>query len=253
MFFFLNTVDLRPSTCYQEHIFIGSKKHRGLCLFFYTFFTFLQIKIVKQRFSFAVWFMILVWLYTLDKLVSDQRRLLVRYFYWRVATVVLVLEPQVGLYLNLGYLYLYLFLSRPTCYSIAEITLMMHYHTRWANCLASKSTQVIHRSIDVSEARWDVTELLQLSCRHNQQSTQWAVFAFEVERAKQNIKHVVNLNLRCKFWDFEKKTIFHARAFLSASLYVSKRGAYWDRLCRDVVGRWLSRACTVAKRCILGL
>jgi len=44
--------------------------------------------------------------------------------------------------------------------------------------------------------------------------------------------------------------------FLSALLYVSKRGAYWDRLCRDVVGRlvrWLSRACTVAKRCILGL
>ena len=39
---------------------------------------------------------------------------------------------------------------------------------------------------------------------------------------------------------------------LSASLYVSKRGAYWDRLCRDVVG-WLSRVCTVAKRCILGL
>ena len=27
--------------------------------------------------------------------------------------------------------------------------------------------------------------------------------------------------------------------FLSASLYVSKRGAYRDRLCRDVVGRWL--------------
>ena len=41
--------------------------------------------------------------------------------------------------------------------------------------------------------------------------------------------------------------------FLSASLYVSKRGAYWDRLCRYVVGRRLSRACTVAKRCILGL
>jgi len=29
------------------------------------------------------------------------------------------------------------------------------------------------------------------------------------------------------------------REFLSASLYFSKRGAYWDRLCRDVVGRWL--------------
>jgi len=48
------------------------------------------------------------------------------------------------------------------------------------------------------------------------------------------------------------------RILLSASLYVSKRGAYLDRLCRDVVGRWLvgrwlSRACTVAKRYILGL
>ena len=39
---------------------------------------------------------------------------------------------------------------------------------------------------------------------------------------------------------------------LSASLYFRKRGAYWDRLCRDVVG-WLSRACTVSKQCILGL
>jgi len=45
----------------------------------------------------------------------------------------------------------------------------------------------------------------------------------------------------------------HFISFLSASLYFSKRGAYWDRLCRDVVGRWLSRACTVAKRYILGL
>ena len=51
--------------------------------------------------------------------------------------------------------------------------------------------------------------------------------------------------------------IYRLLCFLNASLYVSKRGAYWDRLCRDVVGRWLvgwlSRACTVAKRCILGL
>jgi len=46
--------------------------------------------------------------------------------------------------------------------------------------------------------------------------------------------------------------IINFHILLSASLYVSKRGAYWDRLCRDVVG-WLSRACTVAKRCILGL
>jgi len=62
-----------------------------------------------------------------------------------------------------------------------------------------------------------------------------------------------------------------AEWFLSVSLYFSKRDAYWDMLCRDqrlyrpyglynlwswrrwsLVG-WLSRACTVAKRCILGL
>jgi len=30
---------------------------------------------------------------------------------------------------------------------------------------------------------------------------------------------------------------------LSASLYFSKRGAYWDRLCRDVVGRWSLVGC----------
>jgi len=54
------------------------------------------------------------------------------------------------------------------------------------------------------------------------------------------------------------------RQFLSASLYFSKRGTYWhipthtDLLTQGcvvtslVVG-WLSRACTVAKRCILGL
>ena len=31
---------------------------------------------------------------------------------------------------------------------------------------------------------------------------------------------------------------FFSFTYLSASLYFSKRGAYWDRLCRDVVGRW---------------
>ena len=67
-----------------------------------------------------------------------------------------------------------------------------------------------------------------------------------------------------RLWRFEIVFIYLLVLFLSASLYFSKRGAYWDRLCRDVVGRWslvvghwlvgwLSRACTVAKRCILGL
>ena len=61
----------------------------------------------------------------------------------------------------------------------------------------------------------------------------------------------------CLFLFRLKRRLYCFGAFLSASLYFSKRGAYWDRLCRDVVGRWLvgwlSRACTVAKRCILGL
>ena len=40
---------------------------------------------------------------------------------------------------------------------------------------------------------------------------------------------------------FSPRTEFFSICYilLSASLYVSKRGAYWDRLCRDVVGRWL--------------
>ena len=60
------------------------------------------------------------------------------------------------------------------------------------------------------------------------------------------IRHKNDCSHLWQFW-------FILYQFLSASLYFSKRGAYWDRLCRDVVGRWLSRACTVAKRCILGL
>ena len=31
--------------------------------------------------------------------------------------------------------------------------------------------------------------------------------------------------------------------FLSASLYVSKKSAYWDRLCREVVGCWSLVGC----------
>ena len=57
--------------------------------------------------------------------------------------------------------------------------------------------------------------------------------------------------LHCRFIEVSMKKCMPLH-FLSASLYFSKRGAYWDRLCRDVVG-WLSHACTVAKRCILGL
>ena len=44
-----------------------------------------------------------------------------------------------------------------------------------------------------------------------------------------------------KTWRFirlVKWLVFIGNLLLSASLYVSKRGAYWDRLCRDVVG-WL--------------
>jgi len=40
-------------------------------------------------------------------------------------------------------------------------------------------------------------------------------------------------------WRTVSKWVDTFSNFLSASLYVSKRGAYWDRLCRDVVGRWL--------------
>ena len=43
------------------------------------------------------------------------------------------------------------------------------------------------------------------------------------------------VNIFTNFFHHRVATPFY---FLSASLYFSKRGAYWDRLCRDVVGRW---------------
>jgi len=72
-------------------------------------------------------------------------------------------------------------------------------------------------------------------------------------------KAIININCRCKqmllLFDVSKWNVKfnpwvfvlsvgrrlagESLPFLSASLYVSKRGAYWDRLCRDVVGRWL--------------
>ena len=47
-----------------------------------------------------------------------------------------------------------------------------------------------------------------------------------------NFLQVVNRHRSSKLLSFWENRV------LSASLYVSKRGAYWDRLCRDVVGRW---------------
>jgi len=47
------------------------------------------------------------------------------------------------------------------------------------------------------------------------------------------------MSLRPSHAGIPSKRLYISPQFLSASLYVSKRGAYWDRLCRDVVGRWL--------------
>ena len=57
---------------------------------------------------------------------------------------------------------------------------------------------------------------------------------------------VVVVSCKCTWWTWRTyKSAFRITQreciiyiLLSASLYVSKRGAYWDRLCRDVVG-WL--------------
>ena len=73
---------------------------------------------------------------------------------------------------------------------------------------------------------------------------------------QQDLRHHHLMLLKQQLW-LRTSVAVMKHCFLSTSLYVTKRGAYWDRLCRDVVGRWLvgwlSRACTVAKRCILGL
>ena len=46
------------------------------------------------------------------------------------------------------------------------------------------------------------------------------------------------------FLSFFSFTLF-SKSFLSASLYFSKRGAYWDRLCRDVVGETWGAFCQI--------
>ena len=95
-----------------------------------------------------------------------------------------------------------------------------------------------------------------------QQANCWRTFNAELCRLIIN-KFCASDNLCRVIYSRQWLTWIFALTFflcilLRASLYVSKRGAYWDRLCRDVVGRWLvgrwlSRACTVAKRCILCL
>ena len=53
-----------------------------------------------------------------------------------------------------------------------------------------------------------------------------------------SVCHAGILSERLTRHNFASPIAYHI-SFLSASLYFSKRGAYWDRLCRDVVGRWL--------------
>jgi len=49
-----------------------------------------------------------------------------------------------------------------------------------------------------------------------------------------HFRHTKTGSFDSHYWGEDDITFW----FLSASLYVSKRGAYWDRLCHDVVG-WL--------------
>jgi len=56
---------------------------------------------------------------------------------------------------------------------------------------------------------------------------------------KQDMFYILNLSTFLFKWRGLSFKLYPILWFLSASLYLSKRGAYWDRLCRDVVGRWL--------------
>ena len=61
--------------------------------------------------------------------------------------------------------------------------------------------------------------------------TQWHIL---------QILYILDLfTCNCKYHVIHNRTL----RILSASLYFSKRGAYWDRLCRDVVGRWSLVCC----------
>jgi len=68
-------------------------------------------------------------------------------------------------------------------------------------------------------------------CSHLAKSMPWSC---HIAGCNNSIRHVENC--------FSPYFIYFY-LFLSASLYFSKRGAYWDRLCRDVVGRWSLVGC----------
>ena len=53
----------------------------------------------------------------------------------------------------------------------------------------------------------------------------------------ENILYPSELTVGLRLFSPFFHTLSRFALFLSASLYFSKRGAYWDRLCRDVVGR----------------
>jgi len=112
---------------------------------------------------------------------------------------------------------------------------------------ASWSRCSMHRKEGVSRSRWNF---------ESRNSAFWVdigVAEFKsTRRRKINLaRRRVKIQVSCNSFfasevttDFGKskihKAVYYAVIqFLSASLYISKRGAYWDRLCRDVVGRWL--------------
>ena len=98
------------------------------------------------------------------------------------------------------------------------------------------------------------TEMQAISYSHNFLNylafTYGTLFCSEVKQRKWHIFNVTVIASRQHYtehhrqgrWSMDSMTVF-----LSASLYVSKRGAYWDRLCRDVVGRWLVVGCCHAR------
>ena len=116
----------------------------------------------------------------------------------------------------------------------------------------------IHKNIDKKYDKLRVTAKTRHTCSFfNTYITIWHYSLFYICSLYTKLTvHTVTPPMIFLYIHNESETVWPVLSmywlFLSASSYVSKRGAYWDRLCRDVVGRWLvgrwsSRACTVAR------
>ena len=112
-----------------------------------------------------------------------------------------------------------------TCWNISKIT--------WSSAVSQTASNRRCSACVTLSCRCERPIFVSVSCAP---SSCWQMKSFSGKSGRRSVTSPTSMSRRCV-----RVSLLLAvpRTLLSASLYVSKRGAYWDRLCRDVVGRWL--------------